>query len=95
MDFAQTEFSDHQEQQNAAPLSIGDASGKPIRWVMQRKIELLTAIRTGTLTVEDACRKYRLSMDELLAWRDALNRYGPNGLLATRRYRTTSLTSRS
>lgn len=59
----------------------------PMRWVMQRKLELLRDIRNGKLTVDQACDRYRLSTDELFAWREALERQGPNGLLATRRNR--------
>jgi hypothetical protein len=63
------------------------APAMPMRWVMQRKLELLREIRNGKLTIDQACDRYCLSTDELFAWREALERQGPNGLLATRRNR--------
>jgi hypothetical protein len=58
----------------------------PIRWVVSRKIEVLYAIRKGLLSCDEACRRYGISMDELLSWQEAMTRFGPNGLRATRNY---------
>ncbi|MEP6605035.1 MAG: DUF1153 domain-containing protein [Nitrosospira sp.] len=54
-----------------------------IRWVVRRKIEVLTAIRQGFFTAEEACQRYAISMDELFAWQTAMRHFGPEGLCAT------------
>ena len=53
-------------------------------WSKRRKSELLAAIDAGVLSRSDACSMYRLSVDELVAWRHALTRFGIEGLSAPR-----------
>jgi hypothetical protein len=36
------------------------------------------------LTLEDACARYTLTVDEFLAWQRAIDRHGLAGLRATR-----------
>ena len=38
----------------------------------------------GLLTLEDACRRYTLTVEEFLAWQRAIERFGMPGLRATR-----------
>ena len=38
----------------------------------------------GVLTLEEACRRYTLSVEEFLAWQRAIERHGVPGLRATR-----------
>jgi hypothetical protein len=54
------------------------------RWVVRRKAEVLAALRSGAITMEEACRRYALSEEELLAWQRAFEAYGLPGLRATR-----------
>lgn len=54
------------------------------RWVVRRKAAVLAAIRGGDLTIEEACRRYGLSEEELLSWQRAFDAYGLPGLRATR-----------
>ena len=54
------------------------------RWTIRRKAGVLEAIRSGALTLEEACQRYALSLEELLAWERDLERYGLHGLRATR-----------
>ena len=54
------------------------------RWVSRRKAEVVAAIDGGLLTIDDACERYRLSLEELASWRRALDRAGVPGLRATR-----------
>lgn len=54
------------------------------RWVVRRKAAVLAAIRGGDLTIEEACRHYGLSEEELLSWQRAFDAYGLPGLRATR-----------
>lgn len=53
------------------------------RWVTRRKVQLLAAIRGGVLTVEEACERYRLTVDELSEWQAALDKHGTRGLKTT------------
>jgi transposase-like protein len=54
------------------------------RWVARRKAAVLAALRSGAITVEEACRRYALSEEELLAWQRAFEAHGLSGLRATR-----------
>ena len=54
------------------------------RWVARRKAEVVIAVRGGLLTLEDACRRYALSVEEFLSWQRAVERHGMAGLRATR-----------
>jgi hypothetical protein len=57
---------------------------KTARWVIRRKAEVVAAIDGGLITLEDACRRYRLTVEEFVSWETALHRYGLRGLRATR-----------
>ena len=54
------------------------------RWVTRRKAELVAAVRGGLLTLDDACRRYNLSVEEFSAWETALSKHGPGGLRSTK-----------
>jgi uncharacterized protein (DUF433 family) len=63
---------------------------KPIRWVVRRKAALVAAIKAGEITLEEACRRYQLTEEEIRAWQRAYEDvHGLPGLRATRlqRYR--------
>ena len=59
------------------------------RWVARRKAQVVAAVRTGLITLDEACARYALSIEEFLSWQRDLSRYGLRGLRATqvRRYR--------
>jgi hypothetical protein len=54
------------------------------RWTVQRKSAVVRAVHRGLLSLDEACRHYRLSLDEFTAWERALERHGVPGLRATR-----------
>ena len=54
------------------------------RWVVRRKAAVVAAVRSGGITIEEACRVYQLSKEELLSWERAFENYGLAGLRATR-----------
>jgi hypothetical protein len=54
------------------------------RWVVQRKAEVIAAVRGGLLSLEDACSRYALNSDEYLTWQHCIDRFGLAGLRATR-----------
>jgi hypothetical protein len=60
------------------------------RWVVRRKAAVVAAVRSGTITVEEACHYYQLSEEEFRSWDRALELHGLAGLRTTRiqQYRT-------
>jgi hypothetical protein len=54
------------------------------RWVVRRKAAVVAAVRSGEVTLEEACRWYQLSEEELLAWQRAFEIHGLAGLRITR-----------
>jgi hypothetical protein len=54
------------------------------RWVSRRKAEVVVAVRYGLLSLEDACRRYNLSVEEFLSWQRLVEKHGVQGLRATR-----------
>jgi hypothetical protein len=60
------------------------------RWVVRRKAEVVAGVRSGLITLDDACQRYKLSVEEYLSWQKLIDEYGVRGLRATRlqKYRT-------
>jgi hypothetical protein len=88
-------------------LSDKSLSGTPLtenlpppntkRWVVRRKAAVVAAVRSGGITIEEACRAYQLSEEEFLSWERAFEIHGLAGLRATRtqQYRTSYAASAS
>ncbi len=67
------------------PLTIADLPPSDTeRWVIRRKAEVVAAVRAGLISLEDACQRYRLSVDEFLSWQRLIDRHGLRGLRTTR-----------
>ena len=54
------------------------------RWVVRRKAVVVAAVRSGSISLQEACRRYKLSVEEFLAWQRAIDRHGIPGLRVTR-----------
>jgi len=54
------------------------------RWVARRKAEVVAAVRSGGIGLEEACHRYGLSEEEFLAWERGIENYGVPGLRTTR-----------
>ena len=54
------------------------------RWSSRRKAAIVIALRAGVLNRQEACARYRLSLEELAAWETALDQNGIPGLRVTR-----------
>jgi hypothetical protein len=54
------------------------------RWVIRRKAEVVAAVRSGTISLEDACNRYKLSIEEFLSWQRLIDSHGLAGLRVTR-----------
>ena len=54
------------------------------RWVIRRKAEVVAAVRGGILSLEEACQRYHLSIEEFLSWQRMIESHGLQGLRTTR-----------
>lgn len=54
------------------------------RWVARRKAAVVAAVRGGLLSLEEACRRWRLTPEEFESWARAMDRHGLAGLQVTR-----------
>jgi hypothetical protein len=54
------------------------------RWVIRRKAEVVAAVRGGLLSLEEACSRYTLTVDEFLSWQMSIDQFGLAGLRTTR-----------
>ncbi len=79
----------------AAPIRAIGPTGEPLtletlpapntkRWVIRRKAEVVAAVRAGLLSMEQACERYMLSVEEYLSWQGLVETHGILGLRTTR-----------
>lgn len=54
------------------------------RWSIRRKATVTAAVRGGLLSLEEACSRYALDVEELLSWQYCIDHYGLQGLRTTR-----------
>ncbi|TNE66686.1 MAG: DUF1153 domain-containing protein [Alphaproteobacteria bacterium] len=67
------------------PLTLDDLPAQnTTRWVIRRKAEVVAAVQGGLLSLEEACTRYSLSVEEFLSWQQAIHKNGLAGLRATR-----------
>jgi hypothetical protein len=52
--------------------------------VIRRKAEIVAAVLGGLLSLEDACSRYALTVEEFLAWQRSIESHGLGGLRTTR-----------
>ncbi len=70
---------------DGSPLTLADLpASNTRRWVVQRKAQVVVAVRGGLLSLEDACSRYRLTMDEFLNWQKSIDCHGLAGLQTTK-----------
>jgi len=71
---------------DGSPLTITDlpAPGMKKRWVVRRKAQVVAAVRGGLLSLEEACSRYMLTLEEFLSWQSTIDRHGLDGLRVTR-----------
>ena len=53
------------------------------RWVVRRKAEVVAAVSGGLLSVDEACDRYGLTVEEFAGWQRAIDRVGMPGLRVT------------
>ncbi len=70
---------------DGSPLTITDLPPPgTTRWVVRRKAEVIAAVRGGLLSLEEACSRYMLTVDEFLTWQSSIEQHGLAGLRTTR-----------
>jgi Protein of unknown function (DUF1153) len=70
---------------DGSPLTIADLPPPETRrWVIRRKAEVVAAVRGGLLSLEEACQRYTLTVDEFLSWQSSIDQHGLAGLRTTR-----------
>lgn len=55
-----------------------------VRWSPYRKASVVDALRRGIIGIDEACRRYQLSTDELRSWQRAIAAHGVGALRVTR-----------
>src|SRR5215813_1461339 len=82
---------DHQASQGAVrgpegmPITLDDLPPPGTkRWVIRRKAEVVAGVRAGLLSLEEACERYTLSVEEFLSWQRLIDKHGLRGLRVTR-----------
>jgi hypothetical protein len=66
--------------QSSAHLPPADTK----RWVPRRKAAVVAAVRSGAISLEEACRLYHLSEEEFRGWDQGFEVHGVAGLRSTR-----------
>jgi hypothetical protein len=72
-------------QMSHASLTLDDLPpANTKRWVSGRKAAVVAGVRSGLISLEDACQRYGLTEDEFNSWAINLKNYGMAGLKTTR-----------
>ncbi|MBC8269711.1 MAG: DUF1153 domain-containing protein [Rhodospirillaceae bacterium] len=67
------------------PMTVHDLPpSNTRRWVIRRKAKVVAGVLGGLITLNEACRRYDLSIDEFISWQRQFDKHGINGLRATR-----------
>jgi transposase len=70
---------------DGSPLTINDLPPPDTkRWVVRRKAQVVAAVRGGLLSLDEACARYGLSVEEFLSWQMSIERGGLSALRTTR-----------
>lgn len=70
---------------DGSPLTINDLPpGNTQRWVARKKAQVVVAVRGVLLSLEQACQRYALTVEEFLSWQRAIDKFGLKGLRTSR-----------
>jgi len=67
----------------------------PKRWVPHRKAEVVSAVSRGFLSLDDALKRYALSIEEYLVWQRDVHLFGLPGLRVTKAQQDRPVRTRS
>lgn len=76
---------------DGSPLALPDVPPTNAgRWGIHKKAIIVSAVRGGLLSIEEACQRYSLSVEEFAGWQRTIDQFGLRGLRVTklREYRT-------
>lgn len=65
-------------------MTLSDLPLPTDRWTIRRKAEVVAAVRDGVLSLDDACKRYTLTVEEFESWGHALDKHGVQALRTTR-----------
>jgi RNA polymerase primary sigma factor len=60
-------------------FGLGMNTGHTLEEVGQQFSEVIAAVRGGLLSIEEACSRYMLTVDELLSWQSSVDQHGLDG----------------
>ncbi|MDH3640325.1 MAG: DUF1153 domain-containing protein [Gammaproteobacteria bacterium] len=70
---------------DGSPLTLASLPATNTKWwVASRKAEVVAAVAGGLLSLEEACSRYRLTVDEFLNWQRSVKSHGLAGLQTTK-----------
>jgi len=59
---------------DGSPLTIADLPPPSTRrWVIRRKAEVVAAVRGGLLSLDAACNRYTLTVEEFVSWHASID----------------------
>jgi hypothetical protein len=65
-------------------LTLADLPARDTkRWVIRRKAQVVAAVQGGLISLDEACERYSLSLEEFLGWQRAIKKHGLPGLRIT------------
>jgi hypothetical protein len=80
-------MADRRKSRRPAPAERASSAPKPAlppagtrRWVARRKAQVVEAVQTGMLKLDEALRRYELSIEEISLWKRRFYRSGVDGL---------------
>lgn len=79
-----TNFERHPKIESSAKPVIELPAPGTQRWIARRKAEVVAAVNAGLLTLDDACARWGLTVEELMSWQRGFSRHGVPGLRSTR-----------
>ncbi len=69
---------------NGQEMTLADLPPRDtVRWVTRRKAAVVMAVQGGLISLNDACTRYALSVEEFLSWQRMVERHGVRGLRVT------------
>ena len=54
------------------------------RWVARHKATVVAAVRANVISLDEACERYDLTVEEFRSWERVIDEHGVRGLRATR-----------
>jgi Protein of unknown function (DUF1153) len=70
---------------DGSPLSLSDLPPSyQKRWVARHKANVVAAVRGGLISLDEVCRRYRLTAEEFLIWQTSVDHFGLPGLRVTK-----------